>query len=73
LAVKTGIFPLYEVENGTYKMNMDSPKLRPVTDYMNTQGRFKHLTPDVIEHIQQKVTEKYEELRQKSAPAEAGR
>ena len=66
LAVKTGIFPLYEVENGKYKMSLDFPKLRPINDYMKLQRRFRHLTPEIIGQIQQKVVEKYEELRQKS-------
>jgi len=34
LAVETGIFPLYEVEGGRYKLTFDLPKLRPVTDYL---------------------------------------
>jgi len=67
LAVKTGIFPLYEVENGRYKMSLDFPKLLPVTDYMNLQGRFRHLKPDAIAQIQQTVNRKYEELRKKSS------
>ena len=67
LAVKTGIFPLYEVESGRYKMSLDFPKLLPVTDYMNLQGRFRHLKPDAIAQIQQTVSRKYEELRKKSA------
>jgi len=67
LAIKTGIFPLYEVEGGQYKMSIDFPKLLPVTEYMNLQGRFRHLKPDVIEQIQQTVNKKYEELRKKSA------
>lgn len=67
LAVKTGIFPLYEVENGKYKMSIDFPKLLPVTDYMKLQGRFRHLKEDAIEQIQKTVIEKYEELRKKSA------
>ncbi len=67
LAVKTGIFPLYEVENGKYKMSIDFPKLRPITDYMKLQGRFRHLSPDIIGQIQGTVVEKYEELREKSA------
>jgi len=66
LAVKTGIFPLYEIENDVYKMNIDFPNLKPITDYMKLQGRFKHLPAKIIEQIQEKVTEKYEELRQKS-------
>jgi len=65
LAVETGIFPLYEVENGKYKLSFDLPKLRPVTDYMKLQGRFRHLSPDILNEIQSRVTEKYEELRQK--------
>jgi pyruvate ferredoxin oxidoreductase beta subunit len=67
LAVKTGIFPLYEVDNGQYKMSIDFPRLLPVIDYMNLQGRFRHLKEDDIAHIQQTVIIKYEELRKKSA------
>ena len=66
LAVKTGIFPLYEVENGVYKMSIDFPELRPINDYMKLQGRFRHLSEDTINKIQDKVIEKYEELRRKS-------
>ena len=66
LAVKTGIFPLYEVENGVYKMSIDFPELRPINDYMKLQGRFRHLSEDTISQIQDKVIEKYEELRRKS-------
>jgi len=66
LAVETGMFPLYEVENGTYRLNFDFPKLRPVTDYMKLQGRFGHLSPDIVEKIQAKVIEIYERLKAKA-------
>jgi pyruvate ferredoxin oxidoreductase beta subunit len=50
LAVETGFFPLYEVENGKYKMSMEVPKkLRPMEDYLKPQGRFRHLKPEEIE------------------------
>ena len=65
LAVETGIFPLYEVENGTYRLNFDFPKLRPVTDYMKLQRRFGHLSEDVINEIQQRVNREYAKLREK--------
>ncbi|MFC2034270.1 pyruvate synthase subunit PorB [Chloroflexota bacterium] len=65
LAVETGVFPLYEVENGQYKMNLDLPELRPITDYMKSQGRFRHLSPDIIDKIQTKVIENYEKLKEK--------
>jgi len=64
LAVETGIFPLYEIENGQYRLSFDFPKLRPVTDYMKLQGRFRHLSPDDINKIQTRVGEEYEKLRE---------
>ena len=67
LAVETGIFPIYEIENGEYKMNFDYPKLRPVEDYLKAQGRFRHLTKEHIAEIQQKVTEDYEKIRMLSS------
>ena len=67
LAVETGIFPLYEVENGKYKISVDLPRLRPVTDYMKLQGRFRHLSEEVIGQIQQRVTEDYAKLKEKAA------
>jgi pyruvate ferredoxin oxidoreductase beta subunit len=67
LAVETGIFPLYEVENGSYKLNFDFPKLRPVTDYMKLQGRFRHLSEDIISQIQQRVSADYAKLKEKAS------
>jgi pyruvate ferredoxin oxidoreductase beta subunit len=66
LAVETGIFPLYEVENGQYKLNFDFPELRPVTDYMKLQGRFRHLSEDIIARIQERVTAEYKALKEKA-------
>ncbi|MDD4876278.1 MAG: pyruvate synthase subunit PorB [Dehalococcoidales bacterium] len=65
LAVETGIFPLYEIENGEYKLSVKIPELRPVTDYMNLQGRFRHLSDATIEEIQQRVNEEYAKLMEK--------
>jgi len=67
LAVETGIFPLYEVENGQYKLNIDLPKLKPVTEYLSLQGRFRHLSDGVINKIQQRVTAEYAKLKEKAA------
>ncbi len=67
LAVQTGVFPLYEIEQGKYTLNFDFPKLRPVEDYFKIQGRFRHLTKETIAQIQQRVTQKYVELKDRSA------
>jgi len=65
LAVETGTFPLYEVENGQYRLSFDFTELRPVTDYLKLQGRFRHLSPDEINKIQTRVIEEYEKLKEK--------
>jgi len=62
LAVESCVFPLYEVENGKYKLTYEVPKIRPVEDYLKIQGRFRHLTPDLIEKIQNRVTQNYNKL-----------
>ena len=62
LAVETGAFPLYEVVNGRYKLSYDK-ELRPVSEYLNGQGRFRHLTDEMIDLIQKRTTKEYENLR----------
>ena len=67
LAVRTGIFPLYEIEDGKYTLNVDPPKLRPVEDYIKRQGRFRHLSPESIKHIQDRVIVEYTQLKERAA------
>jgi pyruvate ferredoxin oxidoreductase beta subunit len=67
LAIQTGVFPLYEVEYGKYKLNIAPPKLKPVSDYLKLQGRFRHLSEDTINEIQQRVSEEYAKLKEKVA------
>lgn len=63
LAVETGFFPIYEVEKGRVRLSIDFPKLRPVKDYLQGQGRFRHLTPDLIDKIQERVIQEYNRLK----------
>jgi pyruvate ferredoxin oxidoreductase beta subunit len=66
LAVEAGVFPLYEVERGQYRMSMDFPKLRPIKEYFKLQGRFRHLTDEMIEEIEKRLHQEYEQLREKA-------
>jgi len=66
LAVQTGTFPLYEVENGVYKMSIDLLRLRPVKDYLKIQGRFRHLSDDIIQQIQDRVELEYQKILEKA-------
>jgi pyruvate ferredoxin oxidoreductase beta subunit len=66
LAVQTGIFPLYEIEDGDYTLNMDFAKLRPVEEYLKLQGRFRHLNLENIKIIQNRVNIEYAKLKDKA-------
>ncbi|WAC07602.1 MAG: pyruvate synthase subunit PorB [Thermodesulfobacteriota bacterium] len=66
LAVETGVFPLYEVEHGKYRLTLDVGELRPVKEYLKPQGRFRHLTDELVEEIQKRVTEEYYKLKIKT-------
>jgi len=72
LAVETGIFPLYEVENGKYKLSAEMPKkLKPIKDYYKSQGRFRHLGEDETKMIQDRVNAEYKKLLNKVQCLEA--
>ena len=63
LAVRTGVFPLYEVENGIYKITYSPEPLKPVKDYIKGQGRFRHLKDGDIEKIQERVSADWTNLK----------
>jgi pyruvate/2-oxoacid:ferredoxin oxidoreductase beta subunit len=52
LAVETGVFPLYEVEDGAVWRETARPPRRPVSEYLALQGRFGALGLDAIAAIQ---------------------
>lgn len=66
LAVETGFWPLYEVENGRWRMTGSRRRTKPIRDYLAAQGRFRHLLngkhEDVIDHLQAKVDEEWTRL-----------
>jgi pyruvate ferredoxin oxidoreductase beta subunit len=66
LAVQTRIFPLFEIENGRYNMGPGGARPRPVNDYLQLQGRFRHLSEETIAEIQRRVDEEYAKLEEKA-------
>ncbi len=65
LAAETGVFPLYEVVNGRYRLTIDFPRLRPIKDYFKYQGRFRHLTEELSAQIEERVHLEYKALKDK--------
>jgi pyruvate/2-oxoacid:ferredoxin oxidoreductase beta subunit len=52
---------LYEVEDGVFKRTM-TPELKPVDEYIKLQGRFKHLKPETIKIIQDRINASWKEM-----------
>ena len=62
LAVESGVFPLYEVEDGRrYTLN-GPPKTRPVRDYLQVQRRYRALDESSVQTLQSEVDEGWERL-----------
>jgi pyruvate ferredoxin oxidoreductase beta subunit len=62
LAVETGFWTLYEIENGSQTVNYRPEKRKPVEAYLNAQGRFKGLPKEGIQALQKWVDERWEEI-----------
>jgi pyruvate/2-oxoacid:ferredoxin oxidoreductase beta subunit len=52
LAVESGMWPMYEVENGVYRFTVKPRERKPVKEYLLSQGRFRHLTEEELEKLQ---------------------
>jgi pyruvate/2-oxoacid:ferredoxin oxidoreductase beta subunit len=70
LAVDSGAFPLYEVEDGE-RWTINSAKTRPVADYLALQGRYRHLAPEQVVALQAEIDAGWAEL-QRQADRSAG-
>jgi pyruvate/2-oxoacid:ferredoxin oxidoreductase alpha subunit/pyruvate/2-oxoacid:ferredoxin oxidoreductase beta subunit len=62
LAVECGMWPLYEVKNGIYNYTYKPSERKPVKEYLLTQGRFRHLTEEKIEILQNITDERCKQL-----------
>ena len=73
LAVETCMWPLYEYEQGEWRLTADSKRIaegtkkkRPISEWLKSQGRFSHLSNEkwayVAEEIQVNVDTQWKEL-----------
>jgi len=67
LAVDTGVFPLYEVEDGYFYKQTPTTETRPVKDYLMTQKRYRHLSAEDLDEIQLMVDRYWARLAERSA------
>ncbi|MCX8180562.1 MAG: thiamine pyrophosphate-dependent enzyme [Thermofilaceae archaeon] len=66
LAVLTRVWPLFEYENGTYRINVLVKSPRPIEEYIRLQGRFSHLflpeNKELLEGFKRDVEEYWNQL-----------
>jgi len=66
LAVLTGVWPLYEVEDGKYRITYRPKERRPIKEWLESQGRFRHLLKEenkkIVEELQKAVDEREKRL-----------
>jgi 2-oxoisovalerate ferredoxin oxidoreductase beta subunit len=68
LAVESRTFPLVECDHGRWRVTLAPKHPVPVREFLESQGRFSHLTPEQVETIQRHVDERWERLAEPAAP-----
>lgn len=74
LAVKTGYFPLFEIENGILNFSKigqrytDPERRLPLEDYLNKQGRFKSMSDENKKQLKQDINREWKQLHRLEAP-----
>ncbi|MBC7110681.1 MAG: pyruvate synthase subunit beta [Methanothermobacter sp.] len=63
LAVETGSWILYEIEDGDFRVTYRPVQRKPVEEYLNAQKRFRHLTEEQKVKIQEYIDSVCQELR----------
>lgn len=66
LATETNYWPLYEIENGEYELNLKNDNPKKIEEYLKTQKRFRHLfsaeNEEILKNIKISVDKNWEKL-----------
>ncbi len=54
--------PLYEVVDGQFHLNYKPKELKPVSEALKPQRRFRHLTDDEVNQYQEMASSRWDEL-----------
>lgn len=69
LAADTCVWPLYEIEDGKWRLTYEPKRKKPVEEFLAKQGRFKHMFEPgnewMIENTQEYVDKEWEKLLKK--------
>ncbi|MDO4481124.1 MAG: thiamine pyrophosphate-dependent enzyme [Bacillota bacterium] len=74
LAVETCVWPMFEIEDGVWRLTYEPKKKLPVEEFLSRQGRFSHMFKPgnewTIEETQKHVDKKWEDLLKRCADSE---
>ena len=74
LAAETCYWPLYEVEDGEWKLTYRPKEKLPIGEFIKPQGRFRHLFREenkhIIQELQAEVDRKWQQLLKRCGEAE---
>jgi pyruvate/2-oxoacid:ferredoxin oxidoreductase beta subunit len=62
-AVQTNYFPLWEVENGAYRITQPVAKPKPINEMLKLIGKFKHLGDTEIKILQEQSDKRFRILK----------
>ncbi len=77
MGVQTRYWPLYEVENGVWKITVKANNPKPVVDWLKLQGRFKHLfapgNEALLAELQEDVDRQWEKIQMRCESTQGSR
>lgn len=59
MAVRTNYFPLWEAENGNFRLTQEVASPRPIQEFTRLIGKFSHLKETELNNFQQMVDKRY--------------
>ena len=62
-AVQSNAFPLWEMQEGKFTLNLENKKPLPISDFVKDIGKYKDLTSEDIEEFQNLVNRRYQVIR----------
>ena len=62
MATQCKVFPIYEIEEGAYRVNVIPEKTISVEEYLRTQGRFRQMGGEMMQAVQMQVDQRWQEL-----------
>ncbi len=68
MGTETNFWPLYEIEDGKYKINYEPKEPKLIEEFLQTQGRFRHIfkrddKAKLLKKIQEEVDDEWERLK----------